>query len=83
MNPDDKNFCHSCFKEYMIAINKKTGGDKNVWVDVSRMVFKCKIPQFTHDRYGKPIVILQDCANKREVILTQEEWLRRRQAGEL
>ena len=80
---NDKNFCHYCYKAYMAAIYKKTNGAKNVWVDVSRMTFKCKIPKFTHDSYGFPVVIMLDCAKNREITYTQEEWLRRRQAGEL
>jgi hypothetical protein len=67
----------------LAEINRITHGDKNVYIDTGRMVFKCKIPQFTHDSYGLPIVIMLDCAKKQEIVLTQEEWLRRKTAGEL
>ena len=81
--PDQKNFCKFCYKEYMAAMYKMTHGDKNVFIDVSRMTFKCKIPKFTHDQYGRPIVVVLNCELRREITYTQEDWLRRRQAGEL
>jgi hypothetical protein len=80
---NSKNFCHYCYKEYMAAMYKKTHGDKNVFIDVSKMTFKCKIPKFTHDQYGRPIVVVLDCSKRMEITYSQEEWLRRRQAGEL
>jgi hypothetical protein len=64
-------------------MNKKHGGAKNVFIDMSRMVFECQVPIFTHDAYGNPIVAMWDCENKKEVVISEKEYRRRRSLGEL
>ncbi len=77
------NHCPTCYRDYLAAMQRRIGKDRNVFIDVQRMTFRCRIPTFTHDHNGLPIVIVRDCAKKKEIVLSQAEWLKKRTEGEL
>jgi hypothetical protein len=79
----DKNWCDTCYKKYLADMKRRIGNDKNVFVDLSKISFRCRIPTFTHDLYGKPIVIIHNCETRNDVILSQSDWLHKRNTGEL
>lgn len=74
--------CEVCESEYVRQVIKKSG-NKNTYIDMNRMVSRCRIPKFTHDLYGHPVVIYWDCRMKREVTYSQKEFERKRVLGEL
>jgi len=79
----DNYRCARCETEYLKGIAKKTGRSRNVFVDMSRAISRCKIPRFTHNFYGVPVVIYWDCKNQVEVVYSQKEYERKRARGEL
>lgn len=74
--------CERCERNFLKHI-AQSSGNKNVFVDMSRVISKCQIPKFTHSQFGHPIVIYWDCENNIEVKYTQKEYERLRASGEL
>ena len=66
----------------MAAVVKKSG-NKNAYVDMSKFVPRCKKPRYDSNEYGHPIVVMWDCEKGKDVIYGQEEYVRKRDAGEL
>jgi hypothetical protein len=58
-------------------------GNRNVFVDTSRIVSKCKIPNFTQDSIGNPIAVFWDCENRKEIVYSIAEYRKKKAAGEL
>ena len=77
------NFCRHCYDEFMRQAAKKSAGNKNVFVDVKKMSFRCKIPTYTHDRYGEPIVVFTNCETRKSYSMPLKEFQKKRIAGEL
>lgn len=81
--PSSNYRCKRCETNYLAEIHRMSGGNKNVYVDMSRVVSRCKIPKFSHSQFGHPIVTFWDCEKKIEIRYTQKEYERLRASGEL
>jgi len=79
---DASKFCPICYKKLMKQIVDQAG-NKNVYVDVTGMKFGCRIPIFTSDLYGNPMVRVKDCVNDRIIEMPLKTWQEKRARGEL
>jgi len=73
-------FCQRCYARFMARLAQLPG--KNQVVDTRHMSFSCKIPIYTADWFGTPLVRIWDCENMQEIRMTVEEYRTRRAAGE-
>jgi hypothetical protein len=80
---EDNKFCPVCYAAFVKDVVKRSGGDSNVFIDVKRMTFRCRIPRYDHDPNGSPIVLLRDCTTGKDITYRQDEFQRKRRAGEL
>ena len=76
-------FCPKCFKRFMAKQVKRSAGGLAAYVNPRDMTFECKIPKYTHDSHGNPMVYVMDCESEQIIVLTQKEYERRRRTGEL
>ena len=83
MGTNKKGWCDTCYKDYLKDLRRKIGNDKNVFVDLDKITFICRIPKFTHDLFGNPIVLIRNCDTKQDLTLSQADWLHKRNIGEL
>ncbi len=78
-----RNFCEKCFRNFMAKQARNSAGSLPVFVDPRSMTFECKMPRFTSDSNGHPIVYVKDCETGNLQMYTQKEYERKRSAGEL
>lgn len=76
-------FCQKCFDNFMAMQVKRTAGGLSAYVDRRDMVFECRVPRFTHDHNGNPVVFVRNCAAGTTEMISQAEYERRRSSGEL
>lgn len=74
--------CARCYKKLVEDFNK-IPNNQNIKIDYSRTVYRCKIPNFTTDSYGNPLVIFFDCKQNRMVEMGHKDYLDKRDRGEL
>ena len=67
----------------MLHVQKTSGGNPNVYVNVRDMVFPCRVPFFTTNRFGFSVARLKDCETGKWVEMPIKEWQMKRQRGEL
>lgn len=67
----------------MEHVRKTSKGNPNVFVNVRDMVFPCRVPVFTTNRFGFRIAKLKNCETGRWTEIPLEVWQRKRQRGEL
>jgi len=79
---DPRKFCKVCY-DRAVARADRAGLKGRAVFDLRVMKFPCKIPTYTHDVMGRPMVIILDCASGTRTTLTQVEYRRRVSAGEL
>ena len=76
-------FCQRCFQRHLDTVSRTTKDAKNVVVDARQMWFRCKTPYYEHDYLGNPIVRIWNCEINRDIIYSQADFVKKRQAGEL
>jgi hypothetical protein len=77
------DFCERCYKVFLKEFHRKTRGAKNAYFHKESIVFRCKIPEYSIDLYGKSIVNVYDCKKGSMVTYSDEEYHRRRSMGEV
>lgn len=80
---EDDRFCPVCYGNYVREIVKMSGGNKNVFIDMKKMSFRCKIPRYSHDAYGNTVIVLRDCVNEKDIVYRLDEFQKKRRSGEL
>lgn len=80
--PSSNFRCKRCEINFLKHV-ANNAGTKNVFVDMSKIVSRCKIPRFTHSKFGHAIVVFWDCEKQKEVMYTQKEYENLRASGEL
>lgn len=78
-----KKHCDRCREGYMAHVRKLGGSNPNVYVNVREMVFPCKVPTFTTNRFGFCVARLRNCETGVFEEMPIEEWRRRNERGEL
>lgn len=75
--------CRAKFVAKMKDFADKSGLGDRLVVDEGALWSRCKIPYFTHDYDGNPVVHIWNCVEEREITLTQAEYIAKRRSGEL
>ena len=75
--------CPRCHKIMMDSLRKATNNNPNVHPHEGEFVYPCKLPNYTYDNSGRPIVIIWDCEKNRQVTMHHEEYMKKKREEDL
>ena len=78
----NSSHCPRCHKKMMEDF-AKIPNNQNISIDTSRTVYRCKIPNFTTSSFGHPLVIIYDCKEGRMREMGHQDYLDKKDRGEL
>lgn len=80
---DSSRYCARCHAAFLDSMKKRHGDDQTISVDNRYIVYKCKVPTFFMSQSGNPMVAFWDCEKGSIKEFTQEQYIMKKNAGEL
>lgn len=76
--------CQRCYRKYLAFILREAGKDaKKIYPHADKFVSRCQVVRFESNAYGHQVAVKYDCRTGRDVVMSMEEFRRKRNAGEL